>query len=137
MKVLLDTNIVIDNIARRDENGESLKILALCETGFLEGVITTVTVMDAMYIMRKHLAPADVRNAVKMLLQIVDVIPALKNDINVALFGDFPDFEDAVQASCAARIKADYIVTRNTKDFEKSAVPAVLPEIILKILNSA
>jgi predicted nucleic acid-binding protein len=134
VKLLIDTNIIIDNLASRDEYGESLKILNLCEIGFFEGIITTVTVMDVMYIMRKHLKSIAVRNEVQLYLHILDVIPALKSDIINAFTGDFPDFEDAVQASCAARIKADYIVTRNVKDFEKSNVPAVLPVDILKML---
>jgi predicted nucleic acid-binding protein len=135
VKVLIDTNIVIDNLARRDEYGESLLIHNLCESGSLEGVVTTVTIMDVMYIMRKHLGIAETRNAVQILLQIVDVVPALKGDINIALTGDFPDFEDAVQASCASRVKADYIVTRNVKDFEKSSVPAITPDDMLKLID--
>ncbi|MDR3121287.1 MAG: PIN domain-containing protein [Clostridiales bacterium] len=44
MKILLDTNIVIDNLARRDEYAESLKILESCENGDIDGAVTTVTV---------------------------------------------------------------------------------------------
>lgn len=135
MKILLDTNIIIDNLSRRDEYGESLQILKLCENGFLEGIITTVTVMDVMYIMRKHLGSAEVRSAVQILLQIVDVVPVLKSDINTAFMADFSDFEDAVQASCAARVRVDYIVTRNVNDFRKSPVLAISPSDILKIVN--
>ncbi|GHU49799.1 twitching motility protein PilT [Clostridia bacterium] len=136
MKILLDTNIIIDNLARRDEYRESLQIMELCEKGIVDGVVTTVTVMDVIYILRKHINPVNVRNAVWMLLQIVDVIPALKNDINIAFTGDFSDFEDAVQASCAARVKADYIVTRNVRDFEKSIIPAVRSEDMLRLLSN-
>ena len=137
MKILLDTNIIVDNLARRDEYGESLQILNLCENGFVGGVVTTATVMDVMYIMRKHLRLHEVRDSIQMLLQIVDVVPVLKSDISAALLGGFSDFEDAVQASCAMRVKADYIVTRNAKDFEKSPVPAVPPDDLLNMLYSA
>ena len=132
MKVLLDTNIIIDNLARRDENKESLQIFDLCENGRLAGIVTTVTIMDVMYILRKHLGAAELRSAIQMLMQIMDVFPVQKNDISKTLFGGFTDFEDAVQASCAARAKADYIVTRNVKDFESSTVPAILPSDFLK-----
>jgi len=137
VKALLDTKIIIDNLACRDEYGESLQIITLCENGILEGIITTVTVMDVMYIMRKYLSFAETRSAVQLLLQIVDVIPALKSDISTALNGDFHDFEDAVQACCAERIKADYIITRNIKDFEKSTVPALTPDDMLKIISDS
>jgi len=136
VRILLDTSIIIDNLACRDEHGESLQVLDLCENGVLEGIITTVTVMDTMYTMRKHLKPAEARNAVQILLQIVGVVPVLRSDLNAALTGDSPDFEDAVQASCAARVKADYIVTRNVGAFKRSFVPAVVPGDFLRMLKS-
>ena len=137
MKILIDTNVIVDNLALRDEYEESLKLLQLCENGFLKGVITTVTVMDVLYIMRKHLSLDEVRDSVQILLHIVDLVPILKSDIDTALAGDFSDLEDAVQASCARRIRADYIVTRNVKDFNGSSVPAVIPAGMLKILAPA
>ena len=133
MKVLIDTNIIVDNFARRDEYGDSLDVLNLCENGGIEGVVSTVTIMDLMYILRKCMDSAEARVAALMLMQIVDVVPALKSDINAALTGDFSDFEDAVQAACAARVKADYIVTRNVRDFKNSLVPAILPGDVLKL----
>ena len=136
MKVLIDTNIVVDNLARRDKYEDSLKVLNLCENEELEGVVSTVTIMDVMYILRKCLGSAEARDAVLMLIQTVDVVPALKNDINTALLSDFSDFEDAVQAACAARVKADYIVTRNVKDYKNSLVPAILPGDMLRLLQT-
>ena len=46
----------------------------------------------------------------------------------------FKDFEDCLQDRCAKGVKAQYIVTRNTKDFLGSEVPAVLPEEFLEEL---
>jgi hypothetical protein len=92
--------------------------------------------MDVMYVLRKHLGSDEMRKSVQLLLQIVDVVPALKNDISTALAGRFKDFEDAVQASCAARNKADYIVTRNITDFKHSSVPAILPADMLSRLRT-
>jgi predicted nucleic acid-binding protein len=136
VKILLDTNVVIDNFARRDAYGESLRIFAACEDGKIAGIVSMVTIMDVMYVLRKHLSAAEARNAVQLLLQIVDVVPVLKTDINAALAGDFKDFEDAVQASCAARAKTDYIITRNVSDFERSPIPAILPAALSDLLQT-
>ena len=38
------------------------------------------------------------------------------------------DFEDAVQSETASRINADYIITRNAKDFDVNRVRAITPE---------
>lgn len=46
---------------------------------------------------------------------------------------DFHDFEDCLQEECAVAVSADYITTRNIKDFSISRVPAISPdEFILK-----
>jgi len=51
---------------------------------------------------------------------IVDIANVLKSDVLKAFEMDFSDFEDALLARCARRIKADYIITRNKQDFTKS-----------------
>ena len=134
MKILIDTNIIIDNLTRRDEYAESLKILKHCENGKIDGIMTTVTVMDVMYITRKYLSYPDSKNAVLMLMQIIDVVPALKTDIYTAFNIAFNDFEDAVQSAVAERVGADYIVTRNVKDYKNSFVPAISPADFLRVL---
>lgn len=135
MKVLLDTNIIVDILSKRDGYTESLQLLRFCETKKLDGCVSTVTVTDIMYILRKHLPPELLRESIQTLLTIVDVAGVAKMDINRAFSSGMKDFEDAVQASCAKRIKADYIVTRNLRDFEESPVQAVSPADLLKLLR--
>jgi len=135
MKLMLDTNIVVDVLSRRDGYEESLQLVKYCELGKVEGFVSAVTVTDVMYILRKHIDPSLVREAVQTLLLIVDVANVLKSDITSAFTSDMKDYEDAVQASCAERVKADYIVTRNIKDFASSPMPAILPSTALSIIN--
>ncbi len=68
-------------------------------------------------------------------LQLVFEIADLKKDgIKKALQMNFKDFEDALQSACALRIKADYIITRNIRDFTNSAVSAIKPtELLVRI----
>ena len=135
MKLMLDTNIVVDVISKREGCEESLEILKQCEMGTVYCFVSAVTVTDIMYILRKHLAQSLVREAVQTLLLIVDVANILKSDITNGFSSVMSDYEDAVQASCAKRMKADYIVTRNVKDFSKSPVPAVSPREALEIIR--
>jgi len=135
MRFLLDTNIVVDIITKRKGFEESVSLLKHCEIKRAEGFVSATTITDVMYILRKHIKPEDVREAVKTLLIIVDVAGVLKSDIKAALLSGMNDFEDAVQASCAGRIKADYIVTRNAKDFANSPVPAIQPIEALGLLS--
>ena len=135
MRLFLDTNIIVDILSKREGYADSLTVLKSCEAGIAEGWVSTATITDVMYILRKHIHPQEVRDAVKRLLLIVDVTGVLKSDISAAFLSDMTDFEDAVQASCATRIKTDYIVTRNIKDFINSPIPAILPSNIVKFLN--
>jgi hypothetical protein len=80
--------------------------------------------------------PEGVRDAVQTLLTVVDVAGVFKSDITAAFCSEMKDFEDAVQSSCAGRIKADYIVTHNFKDFVKSSVPPILLGDMLKLLQN-
>ena len=136
MRFLLDTNIVVDIISKREGYEDSLQILKYCEINRAKGFVSAATVTDVMYILRKHIAPEAVRDAVQTLLFIIDVADVLKSDIQSAFLSDMKDFEDAVQSSCAGRIKADYIVTRNIKDYKKSTVPAISPAEALKLLKA-
>jgi predicted nucleic acid-binding protein len=49
---------------------------------------------------------------------------------------DFNDIEDCLQAECAKAVKADYIVTRNIKDYTHSEIPAISPEALIKHFRS-
>ena len=134
MILLLDTNVVIDVLTKRDGFEASLDVMRYCEVKAVKGYVTAVSVTDIMYILRKYIEPAQVRDAVKTMLAIVDVAGVVKGDIMKAFSSDMRDFEDAVQASCAKRIKADYVVTRNLRDFEASPVPAISPaDLIVKL----
>jgi predicted nucleic acid-binding protein len=127
MRLLLDTNIIVDILSRRDGYIDSLKVLKYCEIKKAKGYISAITVTDVMYILRKHIAPDSVRDALLTLMAIVDIADVTRTDIRGAFSCGIRDFEDAVQAMCARRIKVDYIVTRNIKDFKGSPIQPVLP----------
>lgn len=135
MKVLLDTNVIVDILSKRDGYEDSLQILRCCEIKKLDGCVSTTTVTDIMYILRKHLPREELREAVQTLLTVIGVSGVQKADITHAFSSGMKDFEDAVQAACAKRIKAEYIVTRNLRDFEDSPVQAVSPADMLKLLG--
>lgn len=134
MKLLLDTNIVVDIISRRAGYEESLNVLRCCEVKRTVGIVSAATILDVMYILRKHISPEDVKEAVQTLIAIVDVADVKKCDITGAFGSPMTDFEDAVQSFCAKRNRADYIVTRNVHDFGNSPIPAILPGDALKLL---
>lgn len=128
MKALIDTNIIIDILGKREPfYQDALHVFRLCELRRLEGVVSATSITDIAYILRKFAPPEAVMDSLKTLLAIMDIASVTKADILSAMELPMPDFEDAVQAACAKRIKADVIITRNIKDFRGSPVKAVMP----------
>ena len=129
MKVLIDTNIVLDVLCNRKNLVESSsKLLKLCETKKLEGYLSAISVPNIAYILRKELSIEKLKTVIVKLNIIFSIVELKTNDLILATNLNFKDYEDALQSVCAKRIKADYIVTRNIKDFKNSPVKAVTPE---------
>ena len=135
MKASIDANVILDVLQKREPHFEdSLKIWKLCETERVEGCVSTLTFANLIYVMRKELQPqriAAVFNATSLIFHFVALDVA---DLVVAVEKKWDDFEDAVQVATAERLHADFIITRNTKDFVRSPIPAVAPSEFLSLL---
>ncbi len=133
MKVLIDTNVILDVLCKRDGFYEdAAKIMKYCEVNKVTGVISALTIPNIVYILRKELDMQKAKEVIEK-LQLVFVVADLKNDdIKKALSMDFKNFEDALQSACASRINADYIITRNIRDFVNSKVKALKPTEFLE-----
>lgn len=131
--MLIDTNVVLDVLCKREGFYEdAARIMKYCEVNKITGVISALTIPNIVYIMRKELDAQKTRDVIEK-LQLVFTIADLKSDdIKKALSMNFKDFEDALQSACASRIKADYIITRNIRDFINSKVTAIKPTELLE-----
>ena len=132
MKVLIDTNIILDVLCKRPAFYEdSAKIFKLCEVKKISGVISALSIPNIMYILRKELDADKTREILDSLMLIFSVADLKAGDLKKAADMRFKDYEDAIQSACATRIKANYIVTRNIKDFSESKVTAIKPAELL------
>ena len=132
MKVLIDTNVILDVLCGRAEFLEtSSRIWKYCEINKLSGVISALSVPNIVYILRKELDPDKTKEIIDRLLLIFDVAELKAEDLRKAAEMKTADYEDAIQMCCADRINADFIVTRNIRDFVSSPVPAVKPSELL------
>ena len=132
MKVLIDKNIILDVLCKRPAFYEdSAKIFKLCEVKKISGVISALSIPSIMYILRKELDADKTREILDSLMLIFSVADLKADDLKKAADMRFKDYEDAIQSACATRIKANYIVTRNIKDFSESKVTAIKPAELL------
>ena len=130
MRILIDTNVIVDYILKRENFFEhAAKVVALCDSGKVIGAVSSQSVADTFYILRKDFS-ATMRKA--FLLELCDIFHVEAVDeikILLALADEtFTNFEDCLQVQCAKSFRADYIITRNVKDFAASEIPAVTPE---------
>lgn len=133
MKALIDTNIILDVFCKRpDFYEDSAKVFKLCEVKRISGVISALSIPDIMYILRKELDAKKTKEILDNLSLIFSIADLKADDLKKAAEMEFKDFEDAVQSACAARIKANYIITRNIRDFTMSKVAAIKPTELLK-----
>lgn len=135
MKVLIDTNVILDVLCKRREFlDDSAKVFKLCEINEICGYISALSIPNIVYIMRKELDAERIRDVIEKLTFIFAVVDLRADDLKKAAKLGFKDYEDALQSVCASRIKANYIITRNIKDFENSKVKALNPsELIQRI----
>ena len=75
--------------------------------------------------MRKELNAEKINEVLKK-LSLIFIFESLNvSDISTAAEMQWADFEDAIQSATAKRIRADYIITRNMKDFKNSEIMAL------------
>lgn len=136
MKVLIDTNIIIDLLANREGFAEPAALLfKLCEVGKVQGIVYALSIANIAYVMRKELDRGQIEDVITKLSSIFTIADMKGDDLKKAAALPISDFEDALQSACASRVKADFIVTRNLKDFKNSKVMAIKPSELIERLS--
>jgi predicted nucleic acid-binding protein len=116
IKVLADTNVILDAIAAREpfrENAEKIFMLAAEEK--IEGYITASSATDIYYIARKTLSAADAHTALRYIFCIFNIVDVYSRDCETALDSAIEDFEDALVMGCASKAEVDYIISRDNE----------------------
>jgi predicted nucleic acid-binding protein len=137
MKVLLDTNVVLDAIAKREPFYlDAQNVIDIILDNKLEGYITANSITDIFYIARKHLSQNELRSTMRSLFAIFSIVDVLGTDCHKAL--DFPldDYEDALLVVCSSKTAIDYIITRDKELLQKAkpSIPVISPADFLKML---
>jgi predicted nucleic acid-binding protein len=128
VRVLFDTNVVLDHLLEREPHADIAEhLLSLVDTGRLEGVICSTTATTIHYLAAKAVGAAAAIDYLRELLAIFDVAGVDRETLRGALDLGFPDFEDAVLHEAARRDGVAAIVTRNGKGFAHSAIPVFSP----------
>lgn len=139
MKVLIDTNVVLDFLCKRKDFFENAKIVFQhCFTD-VDGIIAAHTVSNLFYILQNAygFSVEQCRTKIRNLCTLFDVAEISKTVILKALDDEsFSDLEDSLQNQCAAFSNVDFIVTRNIDDFKNSIIPIFSPKEFIDFVRA-
>jgi predicted nucleic acid-binding protein len=125
VKILLDCDVLLDVMAGREKFlADSARVLDACEAGEIFGAIAWHTLGNVYYL------ADDSKKALQFFEDLLSFVEVIGGDTNLALEAvrsGFSDFEDALQSICAKKFDADFIVTRNMKDYKISPIKAISP----------
>ena len=137
MKILLDTNIVLDLLMERMPFADAAaELFSKVENGTIIGYLCGTTITTVYFLAAKAVGAPRAQEEIKKLLSLFEVAPINRHVLESALVADFSDFEDAVIHEAACHVGVEAIVTRNQKDFKKSRISVYSSEEISKILSS-
>ena len=129
MKILLDTNVVLDiALARQPFCQTAEKILDASDFDRIHLFITASSATDLYYVLRKEKGREIGLRFIKRLLECVDACNVDEKILIAALTSHFLDFEDAVQNASAVESDIDIIVTRNKADYRTSQLTVLTPD---------
>lgn len=136
MRVLIDTNIILDFLLQREPFSHDAELLFQeIEAARVIGYVTATTLTDIFYIARKHTRSIEqARQAISDTFTVMLICPVNRAVLKSAFDSEFVDFEDAVQIFCAVNRGLDAIVTRDAKGFMKSPVSVLsIQELLVRL----
>ena len=135
-RVLIDVNVVLDVLTDRAPfAGDSQAVLQLVEARAVEGILAAHSVTTLHYLLSKHLSKTRARKTLEDLLHLLRIEAVVEDRVRQALAMNWADFEDAVQAACAEKAEADYLVTRDKTGFKRSVVRPVTPAELVALVT--
>ncbi len=138
MRVLIDTNIVLDALLEREAFVQDARTLfTAIQSQQIQGFVTATTLTNIFYIVRKQTKSIErAREAVAMTLALMKICEVNRNILESAFASNLRDFEDAVQLACAYAENVDAIVTRNADDFAGASLPILSVQQLFEQMNN-
>lgn len=138
MKVLLDTNVILDVLLQRDPHfSQSAAVWAAIEEGHAEGCVAPHAITTIHYVIVRSAGASLANETVRLILNVLSVAAVSGSVISRSVNLDWPDFEDAVTANAAFEAGCDLIVTRDTAGFSRSPIKALSPRAALAAIKKS
>lgn len=137
MRVLIDTNVIVDALTSREPwNQSAEKIFIMAANRVADMYITASAATDIYYLVKKYLhSEEQVRQVLGKLYSLMGILSVTEDECMDALASAISDYEDAVVERTATRAGMDYIITRNVKDYRHGMVKAIIPDDFITLMG--
>lgn len=136
MNLLLDTNVLIDYLGRKEPFFPSAqKVVIAGFFGDARRWTPSQSVVDAFYVLSRYVDSARLQAAIRKALTVIEPVDLTGASLGRSVRLGWDDLEDCLIALAAERVGADYLITRDAKGFARSTVPAVSPDAWLNIMR--
>ena len=137
MKLLIDTNVILDMVLKRENCDISMELFRRIRTVKTEAFITASSVTDLFYIIRKETHDTNQTYMImENIFKLVAILSVTEKDIQDAFQQKWKDFEDCVQYTTGKNNRIDYIITANQKDYSNAILPVLTPAACIKMIDS-
>jgi predicted nucleic acid-binding protein len=138
LKILFDTNIILDVLLEREPFFEiAANLFDAVEAKIVEGYLCATTLTTIDYFLTKYRNRDVANTAIKKLLKLYSVAKVDRAVLESALNSNFIDFEDAVIYYSANDSCVNGIVTRNTADFKTAQLPIYQPDDLWALIQAS
>ena len=135
-KIVLDLNVILDMLARRDDHEAAVAVFDRCVRRLDDGFVSAHEVTTLAYFLGKDRNLRDRRPAIiRRLLHALQTIPVTASILGDALDSPIHDYEDAVVEVSALAEGVELIVTRDLRDFASARIPAVTAREYLALID--
>lgn len=136
-RVLLDTNIIIDLLAKREPFDQDARMLfSFADKEKVILYTSALSIANLSYVLLRKRKPEETKQILRKLKLLVGILSLDEKIINLALNdNEFNDFEDGLQYYSALENNIEIIVTRNLKDFKNSRIPVMTARQLNEIIE--
>ncbi len=128
MNLLLDTNVLIDYLGRKDPFFEPAKKLIIAAFfGDVKLWVPAQSATDAFYVLAHYMNPAKVQKSIVKALELIAPVDLTGADLERAARLSWDDMEDCLISIAANKANADYLITRDAAGFARSSIPILSP----------
>ncbi len=129
MKVVVDLNVLLDVVQKRDKFYlSSAAVLEAVVEKKVQGFIPAHLITTLYYLTARYSSKENADLLIEWILIHFQIGVETKQEFLTAINLGFSDFEDVVVAGVARSHQCRFIITRNIKDFKNSPVQTMTPE---------